>query len=205
MKRLLLATLALTVGLAPTAHAESVYRYWSYWQGDGSSWRFAQVGVGSIAVADGQVQGWRFITSGSAKDSTLTPRVNPDFAEICGAVEVPVGKSRVAVVIDYGDAADYPGEVAPPAPTAQCVVADTGISSAVLLADNAQIRANDGFVCGINGRPASGCGEAVDSELVANDAAQDQLARWVTTGLGVILFALTWRGLMRQKGWRWRQ
>lgn len=205
MKRLLLTFVALTFSVAPTAHAESVYRYWSYWQGDAGGWQFAQVGVGSVPVADGQVQGWRFITSSSTEESALTPRVNPDFTAVCADVAATAGKSRVAVIIDYGDPADYPGETAPSAPTAECVLADTGISSAVLLSEYAQIRANNGFVCGINGRPASGCGEAVDSKVVADDAAQDRLARWVTTGLGVILFALTWRGLMRQKGWRWRQ
>lgn len=205
MKRLAIALGCLLLVAATPAQAETVYRYWSYWQADAGSWQFAQVGVGSVAVADGQVQGWRFITSVTGSGSELAPRSSADFSEICEGVVAPKGKVRVGLVIDYGDASDYPGAGAPPKPVSECVLADAGISSAVVLADHVEIRANNGFVCGINQWPKSGCGEAVDSATADGQAQQDQLARWVTLGLGLILFLVTWRGLMRQKGWSLRR
>lgn len=206
IKRIAGLGLALALGFAPSAHAESVYRYWSYWQGEAGSWQFAQVGVGSVAVADGQVQGWRFVTSGAAGSKGLAPRVSPDFAQICAGIPAAPDVARVAVVIDFGDTADNPGAGAPPAPLVKCLKAAPGTSSAALMTDNLDIRSKDAFVCGINGWPAAGCGEPVDATApAASDAQQDQLARVVTILLGVILFAVTWRGLMRQKGWTLRK
>ena len=59
-------SLSLGVGVSAPAHAESQFRYWSFWQSEGDQWSLASVGVASVPVSQGAVQGWRFITSGVA-------------------------------------------------------------------------------------------------------------------------------------------
>ncbi|MCC6226419.1 MAG: hypothetical protein IT195_08440 [Microthrixaceae bacterium] len=48
------------------------FLYWSYWIG-GSNWTYANVGPAGRAMADGAVEGWRFISGGSPTAPTASP------------------------------------------------------------------------------------------------------------------------------------
>ncbi len=53
------------------------YEYWSYWLG-GSNWQYAPVGPATRTVQDQTVDGWRFLTGGSA----APPNTSPSFATL---------------------------------------------------------------------------------------------------------------------------
>lgn len=216
--RLVLAlafTLAVTL-MAP-AHAENQYRYWSFWQGSGSStstseWQLASVGAGSVPAEQGLVQGWRFLTAGVDVGKDLAPRVAPDFDLICGSISAASeGNVQVALVIDYGLESDL--GTPPPAPRSICVEIAAGEPSTMVLARAAEVREDAGFVCGLDQIPAEGCGEEVavaeqtsvlgseNPVETANDSDEkwDLVANIVTTILGVVVFVMAWRRMMQQK------
>ena len=145
---------AILAGIATTtpARADSVYAYWSYWQGDAGTWKYAVTGPATAPAVDGAVDGWRF-TLGTDGKATM-PVGSPDFAELCSDVPKVAGKARVGIVIDYGTASDQP-------PVHQCAVVASGLSRASALTSVATLRFNNGFICGINDVPQSGCGDAV--------------------------------------------
>ncbi|GAB2676245.1 SCO2322 family protein [Thalassiella azotivora] len=152
---------ALAGGAAPAvaAPAGEGYRFWGYFQQDGGEWQFAQTGPDASVPADGAVEGWRFATAGL--DDTRYPRATPGFEEVCGGVEAEDGSKRVAVVLDYGRVADADGDDEPPAARADCAVVPGDATGAEVVATVAQVRAEGGMVCGVDGWPASGCGEPV--------------------------------------------
>ncbi|MFC5906295.1 SCO2322 family protein, partial [Streptacidiphilus monticola] len=86
-----------------------------------------------------------------------------DFGAVCGATAAVHGKKRVAVVIDYGTAADSGTGAAPPTAKAACAVLDENASSAQALAQLAPPLRYDanGILCAISGYPQTGCGEVV--------------------------------------------
>jgi hypothetical protein len=158
------ATASIPVLGVSAAHAES-YRYWSYWHADGGSWRYSQVGAGGWRVSDGSVEGWHFATSPNTR-SAVPPRYDAAtaFSGLCGDTAQPAGKVRVAVVLDFGVAADYPRGDGPPAKplVGDCFVVperSTGVD--VLNAADVSIRDDAGLVCALAGHPATGCGEVV--------------------------------------------
>lgn len=119
----------------------------------------AMVGAAENIPTDGAVDGWRF---GIGTDTnTPEPRTKPNFAELCGELEPAEGITRVAVVIDFGDPAQAPTGETPPSSRVECVSMPTGGSSADALAMAADVRGNGGFVCGVDGFPASECGVEV--------------------------------------------
>jgi hypothetical protein len=73
---------------APAAPACGVpsgggFNYWSYWIGTTppsgvATWMYSNVGPGSRAMADGAVEGWRFIAGGS----NVAPNASPSFASL---------------------------------------------------------------------------------------------------------------------------
>lgn len=206
----------LGVGIATPAQAESQYRYWSFWQSDGSQWNLATVGVASVPVKQGTVQGWRFITAGVDVAGDLAPRLSANFAELCPNAPTPEGGlASAAIVIDYGTQSDYADGSTPPAPRVACTSVPEGTSSAAALAQVSEVRENAGFVCGLDQLPTTGCGEQVQVEprgsaLLATDSPNpsgdastedqwDLLATIVTTALGVVVFVMAWRRMMLQK------
>ncbi|WP_042439173.1 SCO2322 family protein [Streptacidiphilus albus] len=155
-----LLSAAALLGIGPAA--ASSYRYWSFWEGSGSGWTYQQSGPNTFVPADGSVDGWRF---GVSADSSAAekPRSAPDFAAACAHTPAVSGKKRVAVVIDYGTAADSGSNATPPAELTLCATLAEDASSAQLLAQVSPPLRYDsnGILCAITGYPQSGCGEVV--------------------------------------------
>ncbi|MEV6420707.1 SCO2322 family protein [Streptomyces sp. NPDC051662] len=157
---LVLAVGALVAG-APTSQAAG-YRYWSFWESDGTKWTYATQGPATARPADGTVNGFRFAVSADSGDADR-PRGTPDFTAVCGATPARDGLKRIAVVIDSGTDADAPGGEKPPALRAECArVAEDATSAEALAAVAKPLRYNsEALLCAISGYPASGCGERV--------------------------------------------
>jgi hypothetical protein len=138
----------LVVALAVPASADAT-AFWGYWQAGGSKWAFAQTGPASTHPKDGAVEGWRFARSSG--DSGTPPRVAPVFAKICGSTAATTGAKRVAVVIDYGAAADAPSGAAPPVAKSACAVVPQNATGSDVLAKVAGPRADkSGLICAID-------------------------------------------------------
>lgn len=160
--------LGLLVLLGPTGTAPAQatgYRYWSFWQLAGGTWRYAQVGPVVSQPEDGAVEGWRFTVSSAAVTGAgaKQPRGTADFAAICATTHAQEGRKRIALVIDFGTPGDAPGgDQPPPARTACARVPDDASSAEALAAVAKPLRYNsDSLLCAIAGYPKSGCGEAV--------------------------------------------
>ena len=154
---------------APAAHAAS-YRYWSYWTAAGGAWEFSAVGAGSRVPDDGDVEGWRFATSGVVGDQA--PRTPPAFGDICAGPDPAPDAKRVALVVDPGAAADAPPGESPPGAWATCVEVPLEASGYDVLRAAAQVRTDRGLICAINDFPARECAVAVADPGPAADAAQ---------------------------------
>lgn len=161
----LVAALVLPTG---AAHA-AAYRYWGYYQLSGETWQFATKGPDQTSPADGAVEGWRFAIG--TEDATRFPRAVPTFDAICGDAEAGSGEKRVAVVIDYGRSADNADGTEPPAPVGRCAVVATAATGLEVLSKVAEVRSDKSLICGIDGFPASGCGDEVKTVSAAAKAA----------------------------------
>ncbi|WP_329257757.1 SCO2322 family protein [Actinoallomurus sp. NBC_01490] len=134
--------------LAAPASADAT-AFWGYWQADGSKWAFAQTGPASTHPKDGTVEGWRFAKSSG--ESGTPPRDAPDFAKICGSTPKQAGAKRVAVVIDYGEAADAPAGATPPAAKTSCASVPQNATGSDVLAKVARPQSDkSGLVCAID-------------------------------------------------------
>lgn len=193
----LLAVLAILVVGAATALPASAeaFRYWGYYAASGDAWTFADAGSTETVPADGSVEGWRFAVTGEA--SERLPRAAGDFELLCGSTPAEDGSKRVGVVIDYGTADDAPdGDTVPAARGACAVVAEDATGSDVMTAV-ADLRLGEGgFICGIDGYPAEGCGDAVEGDAptgeeepveleLAAGAADDGTVAWAPIALGI--------------------
>ncbi|MGW9132778.1 SCO2322 family protein [Streptomyces sp. NPDC055681] len=169
---LLVLGAVLTVLGAGTAHAAG-YRYWSFWEGKGTSWAYATQGPSLVRPDDGAVQGFRFSVSEDSQDSAK-PRRAPDFAVICADTPAKDGTKRVALVIDPGTVADAPDGETPPAPRTACAQVAEDASAAEALASVAKpLRySSEALLCAISGYPASGCGEQVSGTGHADGTSQ---------------------------------
>lgn len=164
----LLILLALS---APSASADTGYRYWGYFQATSgaSSWTAAMTGP-SVEVNDGDVEGWTFTASGADIPAT-SPMMDPNFAELCGEVSEVSGKVRVGLVVDFGV-----GEIAPAGETpreffSDCVIVPEGSVGLDVLEAVLDIRvADSGLICGIAGYPAKECGAEIDMDILAAPA-----------------------------------
>lgn len=157
--RVFITALLLSGVVITPASAENAYRYWSYWQADNGAWQYAKLGPAMTKATDGGVDGWRFGVG--TVQSANAPAIRGDFDAICGNTTVASDQVRVAVVIDYGNEANSPK------PRAACAVIAKGLTRASALAAVAPLRMDQGFVCGIDGYPTSGCGESVDTPEAA--------------------------------------
>ncbi|MFD6424294.1 SCO2322 family protein [Streptomyces sp. NPDC060198] len=159
----LLTALAAAVSLCVTGTAQAAgYRYWSFWEGDGTRWTYATQGPSLVRPDDGAVQGFRFAVSEDSGDAAQ-PRRAPDFAAVCGSTPAKDGSKRVALVIDPGTAADAPAGEQPPAPRTACARVAPDASTAEALASVAKPLRYDSaaLLCAISGYPESGCGEQI--------------------------------------------
>lgn len=167
---LLTTVLVTLVAPAGAAQAASSYRFWGYFQLSGTTWQFAPKGADQVTPADGSVEGWRFAVAGPS--DTRMPRVTTTFDEVCADTSAKPDTKRVAVVIDYGRSADQEDGKETLAPVARCASVPTAATGAEVLAAVATVRADKAMICGIDGRPATGCGDevkAVSPEAAAPD------------------------------------
>ncbi|MET7506400.1 SCO2322 family protein [Streptomyces albidoflavus] len=157
----LLLGLLLAVLLAAPAQAAG-YRYWSFWEREGSTWSYATQGPAQLRPDDGSVQGFRFAVSAEADDSAA-PRSEAAFATICEETDERAGHKRIALVLDFGTAADAPEGERPPKPRTACASVEEEASTADALAAVAPPLRYDSsaMLCAIDGYPRTGCGEQV--------------------------------------------
>jgi len=177
------AVLAFTVAgavgvVAPIASAETGYRYWSYWNATDEStdgtWTYATEGSGTHVPVDGSVEGWRFGIAG--EESRIRPSFPADFDSICSQQDAVEGSKRVAVVIDPGAPSQAPDGENPGAVRTECVVAERNATGFQVLAQVAEVRTDAGFVCGLDGYPASECAPLVEiPEVTGADSLTDQM------------------------------
>ncbi|MEU6236630.1 SCO2322 family protein [Kitasatospora sp. NPDC047058] len=148
----------LMLGAAPAEAAG--YRYWSFWKWSDGAWAYQQQGPALYVPPDGTVDGWRFAVSPDGGRDAARPGTAGDFASVCGGTPGQQGRKRVAVVLDFGTAADAAGEN-PPGQRSACAVVPAKASSAEVLATIAPPLRYDtnGLLCAIAGYPRSGCGE----------------------------------------------
>lgn len=156
--------------LAPATTAQaSQFRYWTYWWGTGSAWRYASLGPSFDAphLTDESVLGWRFGVTGPSGGGAEPPRQSGSYTAL-GCSKAPVsGSLRVALVVDFGTAADAPpGETRPLSNSVvvKCVVVPSGSNGAqVLEAAGISIRwrPSDGIACGLAGYPRTECAALV--------------------------------------------
>ena len=155
---LILVTMAGGIVAGPAQAA--AYRYWGYFHLTKGAWAFAQTGPAQVIPADGTVDGWRFAVADES--SIRTPRATPTFDALCAGTATKAGTKRVGLVIDYGRPADSADGAAPPAASATCVSVPSKATGAdVLVSAGTTLRLDKLLTCGINGWPATGCGEAV--------------------------------------------
>ncbi|POX46639.1 hypothetical protein C3489_31520 [Streptomyces sp. Ru71] len=157
---------------AGQAHAVG-YRYWSFWERDGSTWTYATQGPSTARPADGAVQGFRFAVSENSADAAR-PRGAAGFAAICARTPRQDGTKRVALVIDFGTAADAPSGERPPAARTACARVPRDATTAEALAAVARPLRYDtnALLCAIAGYPEKGCGEQVSGKAEATAAPQ---------------------------------
>ncbi|MGC4911647.1 SCO2322 family protein [Streptomyces albogriseolus] len=157
---------ALLPLLAGAGQAQAAgYRYWSFWERDGSAWAYATVGPSLSRPADGDVQGFRFSVSEDSGDAAK-PRGAAGFDTICAKTPAKDGTKRVALVIDFGTPGDAPSGEKPPAGRTACAQVAEDATTAEALASVAEPLRYDSnaLLCAIAGYPAKGCGEQVATD-----------------------------------------
>ncbi|MFE7272224.1 SCO2322 family protein [Streptomyces sp. NPDC057623] len=163
IRRALALVLAVLAVLTGAAQAQATgYRYWSFWDRDGGRWTYATQGPSLARPSDGDVQGFRFAVSEDSEDAAR-PRGAAEFAVICARTPARDGAKRVALVIDFGTAADASSGETPPARRAACArVAPDATTAEALAAVAKPLRYDtNALLCAISGYPAKGCGEQV--------------------------------------------
>ncbi|MGV9563007.1 SCO2322 family protein [Streptomyces sp. NPDC003480] len=164
--------MAVCVLLGSAGRAQAVgYRYWSFWERNGNAWTYATQGPSAARPSDGDVQGFRFAVSEDSADATR-PRGSADFATICAGTPARDGHKRVALVLDFGTAADAPTGERPPAGRTACARVPGDATTADALATVAGPLRYDtnALLCAIAGYPAKGCGEQVSAGQDRNPA-----------------------------------
>ena len=157
------ALIAALFGVLAAAPAQAAgYRYWSFWDRDGSQWVYASQGPSTARPDDGAVQGFRFSVSEDSKDSAK-PRGAADFADICAKTPAEDDRKRIAVVIDFGTPGDAVEGENPPKPRTACAqIADDATSADALASVAKPLRYDsNALLCAIADYPKSGCGEQV--------------------------------------------
>ncbi|MEU5098366.1 SCO2322 family protein [Streptomyces sp. NPDC020996] len=172
----LLTTVLLTLAATGQARATG-YRYWSFWESEAGRWTYATQGPATARPADGAVQGFRFAVSEDSGDAAK-PRGAASFSMICARTPAREGEKRVALVLDFGTAADAPSGETPPAGRTACARVPADASTADALASVAKPLRYDtnALLCAIAGYPQKGCGEQVaGAKKPAADAKTDEM------------------------------
>ncbi|HET7388965.1 MAG TPA: SCO2322 family protein [Nocardioidaceae bacterium] len=157
-----LMSLLLAPLLAAPAHAADGYRYWNYFHVQHGDYVFAKTGPGGFTPADGSVEAYRYGTSTTS--AGIEPRADLShytFARVCSGTDPAPGTKRVAVLLDYGTAADAASGQAPPSPRAACAQVPEAANGQQVLGDVAQVRTAKSLTCGIDGYPVNGCSTTV--------------------------------------------
>lgn len=159
-----LAAVLLPVLLAAAPARAAGYRYWSFWERDGDRWTYATQGPATARPGDGSVQGFRFSVSADSADAAR-PRSGAAFGTVCAGVPGRDGAKRVALVLDFGTAADAPAGETPPARRTACarVPADATTAEALAAVAKPLRYGSDALLCAIAGYPQRGCGEQVST------------------------------------------
>ncbi|MGW6059297.1 SCO2322 family protein [Streptomyces sp. NPDC055189] len=158
------AFVAALLGVLAAAPAQAAgYRYWSFWDRDGSAWVYASQGPSTARPDDGAVQGFRFSVSEDSKDAAKPRGAAADFDTICAKTPAEDDRKRIALVIDFGTPGDAPeGERPPKSRTACALIADDATSADALAAVAKPLRYDsNALLCAIADYPKSGCGEQV--------------------------------------------
>ncbi|MER6632515.1 SCO2322 family protein [Streptomyces sp. NPDC000987] len=170
-RRLAVLLTTVLLALAATGQARATgYRYWSFWESEAGRWTYATQGPATARPSDGDVQGFRFSLSADSSDAAK-PRGTASFSVICARTPAREGEKRVALVIDFGTAADAPSGETPPAGRTACARVPAGAGTADVLASVAKPLRYDtnALLCAIAGYPHKGCGEQVaDAEKRAS-------------------------------------
>lgn len=175
IRRVAPLVLAVFLPLVGAGQAQAAgYRYWSFWEQDGGRWTYATQGPSTARPDDGDVQGFRFAVSEDSGDAAR-PRGAADFSSVCAGTPAREGSKRVALVLDFGTAADAPSGETPPGRRTACArVSPDATTAEALAAVAGPLRYNStALLCAIAGYPARGCGEPV--------AAEDGAGRQATT------------------------
>lgn len=153
---------ALVPLLAIPAHAAD-YRYWSFWERGDGGWTYATRGPGTARPSDGDTVGFRYAVGKDAGQDAARPRNADTFGDACAETAARPGAKRVAVVLDFGTAADAPADQAPPKARTACARVDGSASASDALAAVAEPLRYDstGLLCGVAGYPSSGCADRV--------------------------------------------
>jgi hypothetical protein len=179
--------LALGVLLPAAAPAgATAYRYWSFWElGQGGAWVYATQGPSLARPADGDVEGFRFAVSADSAHAAQ-PRGGHDFAAICHGTPAKSGTKRVALVLDFGTAADAPGGETPPKPRTACARVSPDATAADALAQTAPPLRYDSnaLLCAIAGYPRTGCGDQVSGNGSSGAGASSAPAAHGASGAG---------------------
>ncbi len=207
--RVLLLALALLL-LVPAQAQAAGYRYWSFWDRSGDRWVYATQGPSTARPSDGDVQGFRFAVSADSSDADQ-PRGAASFDAICARTPAKDGTKRVALVIDFGTAADAPSDETPPAARSACARVSPDATTAEALASVAKPLRYDtsAMLCAIAGYPRTGCGEQVSSDgtPTAKGEQQDDDGSGPSVGLiaggavvAVLAGAAVWQARRRRNG-----
>ena len=162
-----IATVVALFSFAPAAHADSAYRYWSYFTSADGTWTYAMKGPADLVPPDGTVEGWRFAVTSDAMATPPNPTAAPDFATLCKDVPAEAGKKRVGLVIDAGPAAVAPAGETPLSQSVACTVVPLEATGMQVLESLDKVRLDKGMVCGIDGYPATECSPTVDLALAS--------------------------------------
>jgi len=149
---------ALTTAVFAAPVEASEFRYWTYWTSTEKGWSFSPLGPAFRPADESIVEGWRLAVTGV--DATTPPRVEVAdvYDRACGNVVPQSGILRIAVILDYGTSADAPSGESPPRLVIACTEVPDGATGFDALKSITDIRSERGFVCGLSGYPATGCG-----------------------------------------------
>ncbi|GAB2841515.1 SCO2322 family protein [Streptomyces deserti] len=209
IRRTVTLALAVFLLLAGAVQAQATgYRYWSFWERDGDHWTYATQGPSTTRPSDGDVQGFRFTVSEDSADAAQ-PRGTADFATICANTPAQDGRKRVALVLDFGTAADAPSGETPPARRTACARVSPDATTADALATVAKPLRYDtnALLCAIAGYPEKGCGEQVaggsqeKQPAAEKNTSQDGPSVGLVAGIAVVALlaaAATWQ--VRRRG-----
>ena len=150
--------IVLTSAVLAAPATASEFRYWTYWTSTTQEWSFSPLGPAFRPADEGIIEGWRLAVTGV--DATTPPRVDvaDAYDRACGDVAPQADILRIAVVLDYGTAADAPADESPPNLVVACAEVADGSTGFDALRAITEIRSERGFVCGLSGYPATGCG-----------------------------------------------